>query len=57
MLTQNDLDNQREIMQDDLMCMLDGLDDEFLTRVCQLVVDRFEILKNKLREPRYDLDV
>jgi len=47
-ITQQDLNNQCELLQDDLMCVLDGLEDTFLTNVCQLVVDRFKILQEKI---------
>lgn len=48
MLTKQDLDEQREQIQEDLACVLDGIDDEFMTRVCQVIVDRFKILEEKL---------
>ena len=44
------VNDQRELIQDDLMCMLDGLDDDFLTSVCQVIVDRMEIIKNAIEE-------
>jgi len=44
MITRRDLENQREHIQDDLICMLDGLDDEFITNVCQMICNRFDIL-------------
>lgn len=39
------LNDQCEQIQEDLMCILDGLDDEMLDNVCQVIVDRFNILK------------
>lgn len=39
---------QRERIQDDILCILDGLDDEVLENVCQVVVDRFKIILEKL---------
>ena len=35
---------QREQLQEDLRCILDGVDDSFLDNVCQVVVDRMNIL-------------
>jgi len=42
--------DQREQIQDDLLCMLDGLDDEFLENVCQMVVDRFKFILDTINE-------
>ncbi len=50
-MNRQDLLNQRELMQDDLLCLLDGLDDSILTHVCNIVVDRFAILLNKFDYP------
>ena len=47
MITQQDLENQRELMQDDLICFLDGIDEEIIDQVCQIIVDRFDILLSK----------
>jgi hypothetical protein len=47
-MTENDLINQRELIQDDLTCLLDGLDEEMIDNVCQVIVDRFQILLDKL---------
>jgi hypothetical protein len=47
MLTRQDLLDQRELIQNDLDCVLDGLDEEFVTRAMQVVVDRFQILLTK----------
>lgn len=46
MLTKQDLENQREQIQNDLQCVLDGIDDEdrIVTNACQVIVDRFAIL-------------
>jgi hypothetical protein len=48
MVTKNDLENQREAIQDDLICVLDGLDQEFIDRTCDMIVQRFDILISKL---------
>jgi hypothetical protein len=47
MLTKKDIEDQRELIQNDLACILDGLDLDVLNRVCQVVVDRMEILIEK----------
>lgn len=38
MITKEDIENQRELLQDDLLCILDGLDQEILANVCNAVV-------------------
>lgn len=43
-----ELANARELIQCDLMCVLDGQDNEVLTNVCQVVVDRFNNILEKL---------
>lgn len=48
MITRQDLENQRELLQDDLCCIVDGIDDEITDSICQTVVDRFDILLEKL---------
>ena len=47
MLTKQDLEAQRELIQDDLITMLDGLDSEFLNNVCNMICKRFSILIEK----------
>jgi hypothetical protein len=55
-LKQQVLIEQREAIQDDLCSILDGLDDEFITRVCEAVVERFAILLHSAEElPRTEL--
>lgn len=44
MITQQDLLDLRELIQDDLRCVLDGLDDTLVGMACQVVVDRVEPL-------------
>lgn len=36
--------NQRELLQNDLQCILDGLDNKVINLVCQAVIDRFDIV-------------
>jgi hypothetical protein len=45
-----DLKDQCELIQDDLTCILDGVDNQTLDMVCQVIVDRIQILKLKLLE-------
>lgn len=47
-ITEKDLLDQRELIQNDLECVLDGFDDDIAARVCQVIVDRFDILLDKL---------
>lgn len=35
---------QREQIQEDLRCILDGLDNTLIDNVCQVIVDRFQII-------------
>ena len=41
-----DLNEQQEKIQEDLLKLLDGLDQVILDKVCDIIVDRFRILKN-----------
>ena len=50
MLTVKDIEEQRERIQDDLICLLDGLDQEIVDNVCQVVVDRLNDLKAKIEQ-------
>lgn len=45
-----ELDDQCELIQNDLQCLLDGLPDETIDNACQIIVDRFKILKDQLEE-------
>ena len=49
------IDEQREQAQKDIMCILDGIDDEYLDNVCDVIVDRFNIIKEKLVIGDYSL--
>jgi len=42
------LEEQRERMQEDLLCILDGLDTKTLSSVCDVVIDRFNYLITEL---------
>ncbi len=46
-----ELKNQCEQIQEDIMCILDGVDDEdrLVTLACQVVVNRFNIMLGNLR--------
>jgi len=48
MLTERDIAQQREQIQDDLLCILDGIDQQILDDVCEVIVDRLNILRDKL---------
>jgi len=41
---------QRELIQDDLLCILDGLGNKILDDICNIIVERFQILIDKLEE-------
>lgn len=47
-ISAKDLAEQQEQIQQDLLCILDGLDDEILQNACQVIFDRMNILKEKL---------
>lgn len=47
MITKQDLLNCREQVQQDLLCFLDGMTDDILDGICQIVVDRFNELISK----------
>jgi hypothetical protein len=46
MITKQDLLDQREQMQEDARCILDGIDDSFMDNLCGMIVDRMNILIN-----------
>jgi hypothetical protein len=48
MLTKADLEEQREKIQEDIICAMDGLDQTTIDNVCQIVVDRINILIRKV---------
>ena len=48
MITKQDLLDQRELIQNDLQCVLDGLDEDIIDNACQVIVDRVQILLDKL---------
>jgi hypothetical protein len=47
-MTKQDLIEQRKKIQEDISCILDGIDNEILDQVHQVIVDRFEILLDQL---------
>lgn len=47
MLTKADLRDEREKIQDSLITLLDGFNESFITQVCQVIVDRFELIIEK----------
>lgn len=49
-VTPFDLLCQCELIQNDLICILDGLDKQTIDNVCQVIIDRFKILENKWSE-------
>ena len=51
-LTKQDLLNQSQLMQDDLSCILDGIENEILDNACEMIVERINILINKLEEKK-----
>ena len=47
-ITRQDLEEQRERLQNDIRCILDGLDDMTVDFVCEAIADRFQILIEKV---------
>ncbi len=45
-LTTKQIEEQREQAQEDIRCILDGLDDDVITNACQVIVDRMNILRD-----------
>ena len=43
-----DIEEQRENMQNDIMCILEGIENKTLDNVCEVIVDRCNILISKL---------
>tara|TARA_Y100000310_G_scaffold260303_1_gene269169 strand:+ start:1374 stop:1517 length:144 start_codon:yes stop_codon:yes gene_type:complete len=41
--TQQEVDSIKMQIQEDIMIYLDGMDDEIIDNVCQIVVDNFNI--------------
>ena len=39
-----------QLMQDDLITMLDGLEDPFITDLCQMIVERMNLVEAKINE-------
>jgi hypothetical protein len=50
MLTTQDLIDQREQIQEDLSCVLDDVDEEYLNKCCDVIVNRFKVLIVLLQE-------
>jgi len=49
-LTVQNIEDQKQLLQDDITCILDGLDDEIIDNVCQAVVERMNLLMQKGHE-------
>ena len=47
-MIKNIINKQREQMQIDITCILDGLDDKIIDNVCQVIVDRCNNIKTGL---------
>jgi len=54
-MNRKDIIQQREQIQQDILCILDGLDDSILDSVCEVVSERMGILMTKYEE-RYGKD-
>lgn len=50
-ITKQDIELQREQAQEDVRCILDSLNhDPTVDHVCQVIVDRFNTLRDKLED-------
>lgn len=43
-MQESKLVEEREQIQHDIDCLLDGMDEELRDKVCQVIVDHFEVL-------------
>lgn len=50
MLTKHEIRETSEQIQNDLLCLLDGLPDEVQTHACQIVVDKMKTLTDKVEK-------
>jgi hypothetical protein len=50
MLTKNEIKTAREQIQEDLLCLLDGMPDDLQTKACQIVVDNMNKLIDNCSE-------
>jgi hypothetical protein len=50
MITKRDIKEVSEQIQEDLLCLLDGLPQAVQTAACQIVVDRTKTLTDKAKE-------
>ena len=46
------VESQKEQIQQDLLCVLDGLDDRTLDLVCKVVVDRCQLISEQVKQCR-----
>ena len=51
-MEKKDLVDQCELIQDDLHCVLDGIEDKTMIKVCQIVVEHFRVLITKLKNEK-----
>jgi hypothetical protein len=49
-VSHKDLEDVRQLIQDDLITVLDGIGDDFITQVCDLVIERFKPLFGEKNE-------
>jgi hypothetical protein len=47
-ITKLDLINLKEQIQDDICCFLDGIDDEIIDSICEIVIERVNTLIGKM---------
>lgn len=48
MIQNSNVNNTCELIQNDLDCILEGIDSEYMDRVCQMIVDRMHDLDEML---------
>ena len=44
------VDEQREQAQEDICCRLDGMPDKAINDICDIIVKRFNIVKNAIED-------
>jgi hypothetical protein len=51
MITKQDLLELREQLQEDCLCVLDGIKNDTISNICQTIVDRLKPLLTKVEPP------
>jgi hypothetical protein len=47
MVTKQELERLREQLQQDILCILDGIDNDILDDICDCIIERIDVLIEK----------